>query len=465
MNVLQRLRLRRIRSGLIDLWIRVRSSYWFIPLLLVSVAIVLSYAMILLDGRLDRDWFDKLPWQVVNQADGARSLLATVAGSMITVAGVTFSMTLLLVSHASAQIGPRLLTGFMKDRGNQLTLGVFLATFVYCLLVLRSIRTSSPSDSDLPAFVPHLSLSVGIAFALLSVFVLIYFIHHAPQKLNISNVVSDLGTELLGRLAKPYTATMDGCSARGCDTQQGAQLLRQLPLVKNVTSQQRNSYLRVLDAQGLYTLACEHDIAVEVKVQPGQFSKNGDLLLVLYGNQGFEQSLCDEVQTLFSWGVERTPEQDVRYLVDQLNEIAGRALSPGINDQLTAMACIDQFEAAMAELGQRPEPTAYWLDGEGSIRLVLTAPTTLDILTSVLVPIRQYVAGDGLTTIKLLHAIDHALGSARSEALVARLLWHARLVAEAAEECLPTGDQKSRAQEAAEQTLRRYAGTRRGTVI
>ena len=118
----------------------IRQSYWFIPMLMTLGAVVMSIVMVALDRIEGITWLDRIPWLYANQPSGARALLQTIAGSMITVAGVTFSITIAAVANSSAQFGPRLMTNFMNDRGNQITFGTFVATFLYCLLVLRTVR-------------------------------------------------------------------------------------------------------------------------------------------------------------------------------------------------------------------------------------------------------------------------------------------------------------------------------------
>lgn len=140
---------------------------------MACLAVALAVAAVELDKAVGDDWLERLGWSYSGGAEGASLLLGTVAGSMIAIAGTVFSMTLVAMSLASSQLGPRLLRNFMRDTANQVVLGTFVATFVYCLLVLRTIRRA-----DEVAFVPHLSVSIGVMLAMLSIGVLIYFIHH-----------------------------------------------------------------------------------------------------------------------------------------------------------------------------------------------------------------------------------------------------------------------------------------------
>jgi uncharacterized membrane protein len=134
-----------MRTRIVQFWIYLKSSYWFVPAVMASAAAVLALLLIRIDQDTTATVLADFDWIYANTPDAARSLLSTIAGSMITVAGVTFAITIAAVAHASSLYGPRLLTNFMRDRGNQISLGAFIATFVYCLLVLRSVQ--SPSET------------------------------------------------------------------------------------------------------------------------------------------------------------------------------------------------------------------------------------------------------------------------------------------------------------------------------
>ncbi|MEX0998785.1 MAG: DUF2254 domain-containing protein [Thermodesulfobacteriota bacterium] len=174
------------------LWYNVGSSFWFLPALMVASSIAFSFIMIYVDANIVKvSGIESLGWIYENKPEGARALLSTVAGSMITVAGVVFSITIVALTLASTQYGPRLLGNFMRDKGNQVVLGTFIATFTYCLLILRTIRGGEDSS-----FIPHLSVTIGVLFAIFSISVLIYFIHHAATSIQASNVISGVSKNL-----------------------------------------------------------------------------------------------------------------------------------------------------------------------------------------------------------------------------------------------------------------------------
>ena len=281
----------------IQQWIyRIQGSYWFVPALMAIGAIVLSQLMVLLDRRIDSDWMSDAWWASLNQPEGARTLLATVAGSMITVAGVTFSLTILAVSYATSHFGPRLLDNFMRDRGNQVTLGTFLATFLYCLLVLRTVRSGSDifnPDDNAELFVPNLSVLVAIALTLASVGVLIYFIHHIPESIHISNVLDQISNRLSSKIEQLYPESLgeageppsEGESTPGDDGEP-------------IRSQQ-SGYLQGIDETQLLDRANAHDVVLEMHVRPGDFLLEGQRVASVHFHQAVEQSqredCCSEV--------------------------------------------------------------------------------------------------------------------------------------------------------------------------
>jgi uncharacterized membrane protein len=157
---------------------------------MAGAAVALSFALIEIDTWLGAKTVRDFDWLYTFGPEGARAILSAIASSMITVAGLTFSITMLTLQLASSQFGPRLLRNFMRDRGNQIVLGTFTATFIYCLLVLRTVRGVEGSS-----FVPHLAVAFGVLLALTSIAVLIYFIHHIATAIRIETLLVALAHE------------------------------------------------------------------------------------------------------------------------------------------------------------------------------------------------------------------------------------------------------------------------------
>ena len=330
-----RARLRQFASDL-------RASYWFIPAVLTLLSAVLSLLTWWLDTRFSTDWLNQLPYFSEAKPDGARSILSTIAGSMISVAGTVFAVTFAAVVYASGNYGPRLLTNFMTDRGNQVSLGVFIATYVFALLTLRTIRLPSEtgaSDAS-PGFVPEISMLTAIGLALLSVAVLVYFLHHVPNSIRINNVVADIGHTVLRQVAKRYPRPHDGDSIEHHDQRVGEPVLAR-----------DTGYLEVIDYDTLGEVTEGTELSIRLTVRTGDFVHPGMALAYVEG--GLSDEGRDRILLAYATGPSRTSAQDIEFSVDELVEIALRALSPGINDPFTAITCIHWITAALASLGGR----------------------------------------------------------------------------------------------------------------
>src|SRR5512147_1618675 len=142
---------------------QIRDSFWFLPSLMAAVSAGAAVLTTRVDTHISRGALSNLNWAWVGSAEGARSVLSVIAGSTMTVAGVVFSITVTALAQTSAHFGPRVLRNFTADRGNQMVLGTFIATFVYCLMVLRTVRAEGVSATP---SVPYLSVNVGLVLAM-----------------------------------------------------------------------------------------------------------------------------------------------------------------------------------------------------------------------------------------------------------------------------------------------------------
>lgn len=200
-------------------WDRLRSSFWFLPALMVSGAVLLAYATVALDETMVLRGVEAPSWVYSGGAQGASTVLGAIAGSMVTIAGVVFSLTLVALSIASSQLGPRLLQSFMRDASNQVVLGTFVATFLYCLLVLRTIRREAGAE-----FVPHLSVSVGVLLAVVSLAVLIYFIHHVSVSIQADEVIARVSADVFAGIDRLFPAQIGHGGSREAGPDEGAEL-------------------------------------------------------------------------------------------------------------------------------------------------------------------------------------------------------------------------------------------------
>jgi len=333
------------------LWSRLNANYWFYPALFALGAGALAFTMVWLDRHGFAEWLNETDWIIPARPDGASNLLTVIAGSMIGVASTVFSITIAAVAYASGNYGPRLLTNFMEDRGNQLSLATFIGTFVYALITLRSVRAENEVAADavdaaatsLPGFVPQLSLLVAFLLMGLSVGVLVFFLNHIPASIRINTVLKGIGQRLLEDIAKEYPEDANGAEDKPAPDGP--------PILSDTTG-----YVQIIDFGEIKDAADAAGCRVALEVRTGDFVHRGMALArVCAGGtkDGPDDELGDKVREAFSVGASRTPEQDPQFLIDELVEIGLRALSPGINDPFTAITSLHWLGAATAELGRR----------------------------------------------------------------------------------------------------------------
>ncbi len=173
-------------------WSALPSSFWFVPSLIVAGSIVLAMVLVEAHSTGSAQWLARWPRLFGSSAEGAREMLSTIAGSMMTVVGVTFSMTLVALALASSQYTSRILRNFMRDRVTQVVLGIFTGIFAYCLIVLRTIR-----GGDEGGFVPSLAVFFAVVLAMGGIGVLIFFIHHIAASNQASSIIASVADETL----------------------------------------------------------------------------------------------------------------------------------------------------------------------------------------------------------------------------------------------------------------------------
>jgi uncharacterized membrane protein len=420
-----------MKVGLLKYWDRIRASFWFLPATMAAGSVALSFATVALDRTLEDRWSRSVEWVYAGGAEGASSVLETIAGSMITVAGVVFSLTLVALTLASSQFGPRLLRNFMRDTANQLVLGTFVSTFLYCLLVLRTIRFS---DGD--AFVPHLSVTLGLLFAVASLGVLIYFIHHVSVSIQADEIVTRVSAELLAGIDDLFPEQI-GTGASGPVAPPDPALLETYRREARAVDAAEDGYLQLVDADALMELAVENDLVFLVEHRPGDYIVAGSALTRVWPGSKLDEALEARINAVFAIGRQRTPVQDVEFTVGQLVEIAVRALSPGVNDPFTAITCVDRLGSALCRLAQRELPSQYRCDGQGELRVIAPTTTFGGVADVAFNDIRAYARSSTAVTVRLLHTIAVVAGFTSRSADQATLLRHAEMIAHGCREGLP----------------------------
>ena len=420
-----------MRAQIFKQWERIRSSFWFLPTVMAVGAVVLSFFNVAVDEQVTR-WLLDRGWTFTGGGDGASALLGVVAGSMITLAGVVFSMTLVALSLTSSQLGPRLLRTFMRDTVTQVVLGTFVATFLYCLLVLRSIRLAHDV-----AFVPHLSVTLGVLFAVASVGVLIYFIHHVSVSIQANEVVTHVGRELIEVLDRLFPKHLEQGKPQIPLAQPDASFLDAFDQEAGLVVSSADGYLQYIDAEALMALAVTEDIVIRLERRPGHYVVAGTPLVRVWPGNRITDSFTAQINSAVVLGRQRTANQDLEFAVDQLVEIAVRALSPGLNDPFTAITCVDRLGSALSRLAARDWPSVYHHDTNTQLRLIAPIATFPAITDAAFNQIRQYGRSSAAVSIRLLESIAVIAGFTSRPEDRAALTRHAEMITRGAREALP----------------------------
>ncbi len=381
-------------------WDSLQSSYLFLPAVIVVSAIALAVAMLTLDRQGDYGVLENWGWIYTGSTDGARAMLSAIAGSTITVAGTVFSITIVALQLAASNFGPRLLRNFMKDVSNQVVLGTFIGTFIYCLLVLRTVRGDG---DDYNSFIPQLSVTVALALAIASISLLIYFIHHASTIIQASHIISEVSADLDSATDRLFPGKIGrGLSESG---RQVAEIPANFDEDAYPVKATKSGYLQVIDDEKLMQITSEQELIVRLEFRPGKFIVQGSELMMVYPGKRVNQKLSKKLRDVFILGTERTEQQDIEFPIHQLVEVALRAISPAVNDPFTAIRCIDRLSAGLSRLAGRDFPSPYRYDDNDKLRVIIQPVTFAGLTNAAFNQIRQYSNSDVAVTICLLEAI------------------------------------------------------------
>lgn len=372
----------RIKKYLDD----IRASYWFVPTVLVLFTLFLALGCLAVDRHPHLTWIKHEWMNDLVSAEGARSVVSVIAQSMIGVAGVMFSITMLAVSFASGQYGPRLIGNFMRDRGNQWSLGILISTFTFAMLVLRAIE--SPQE-DVAAFVPHFSIIVSMVLALLSVFVMIFHVHHVPETISASNIVASLGqrfTRQVGEMLERDPSPAPETAGTSHDV-----FLRTSGYIHNIAQDQ------------LSDIAKEQGWVIEILEPPGEFVHPNRAVLRIWGSGDTpDPDTSSQLRNAVALGLSKTEHQNIVFVAEQLVEIVARAMSPGINDPFTAINCLLWMEAGLAPVARQDKGLAVL-----ATEHVLEVPITFeDLLHRSLGDSMAYVMGDAMARSTALDVLE-----------------------------------------------------------
>lgn len=419
-------------------WFEIKSSLWFLPALLTLGGVVLAFVTVWFDQTLLLDARAEVGWLFGGGSEGARGVLESIASTMVTVTALVFSITVVALQLASSQLSPRVLRAFMGDRGNQTVLGFFIGTFTYALLVLRTVR--SPLE-DSGGFVPSLSVTVAIILAMVSVGLLIFFVHHAANAMRASvvidraagttrDLINNLFPEEIGEGVRPSPPAW-------METRPAA-----------LVCSESSGFLQVINGDSLFDLAERHSLIIRIEPWIGDYILPGETVAAVWPQGDQDDEVTAAIRKALVLGPERTLQADVAFGFQQLSDIAIKALSPGINDPTTAEICIDRLGELIVRLANRGKPDEVRSGEDGSVRVVLQGPPFEKLVDRALDPIRHYGAGDPNVTAHLLDVLGRVAPLVPAEHC-ATITMQASRIQSSALAALPLPEDRSRVAQAA----------------
>jgi len=416
-----------MNTKLLDIWENLKTSFWFIPAVIVIIAIALSFWLIHMDSTYHVEPSGFLSYFITEDVDSARTILSTIASAMLNVTSIVFSITLVALTLASQEFGSRLVRNFMNDRLNQTVLGVYIATFIFCILILRGVKEVDDSE-----FIPNISILVAIFISIGNVFLLITYIHHISVSIQADYIISDVGNKLRNSFQVLYPNQI------GEENMEQSELFmddytQNLPQ-KTIITCNESGYLQLLNGKKLLSLAKKYDMVLESTHRPGDLLIKGVTLVKVHANSPFKENIQDDLRSAFILGESRTPTHDAEFSIHQLVEIIARALSSGINDPFTAITSLDKLTANISELAGNRFPSGFRFDDEGQLRMILRPLTFEGMVNAAFNQVRQYATENPSVLIRLMESLFTIKKFTQDNARLAILRKHADMCMRAGED-------------------------------
>ena len=426
------------------LLISLRTSLWLVPMLMVGGAALLAYTCIDIDGHSINKFDDTYPQPFAGGADSLRIMLSAIATSMITVSGITFSLTISALANVSGQLTARVIRSFMSNIVTKLVLGFFVGLFVYCIIVVRTIRIK---DDPGGAFVPALSVFLGMALAIVGIGVMVYFIHFVAMSIQASTVVKTVTEECVATIDKLYPDPLPA---------NDREITTDLPRpgsgrAEQTVPAQTYGYVQLIDEEKLRRFASDNQVSLRVDAITGDYVTFGSRLVSLVGPpQTVDADTIKRINGLFVVRPSRTIDEEIAYGIRQLVDIALKALAPASDDTTTAVLVLDNLTTVLVRLVQRqlqsPLATDYFMPKH---------PSFADLMAGALDQIREAAGNDKNTVVltRMLRLLMVVGRQTQHPARQAVLIHHAQLVAEQADTVLHTDYQRGLVQQQLAETL------------
>jgi uncharacterized membrane protein len=399
-------------------WDRLKVSFWFAPVVMSLGAILLAWVLYWLDGQIPNEMLDSSRVILAAPPGEIRTMLVNMAGTILATAGVVFTLLTLPLSTVAAQYGSRLLRVFLGDRTTQLVLGMFVGTFVYCLAAALSIPPAVVEPEG-----PQITATVGLLLMLATFSSLILLVQHISTMLQAPNIAAAAGAELRNvvRAEIPEEIRSGGQNF----AKAGEALVEADGYAVQV---RRTGYIQYIDPDTLFGLAKEKNLVIRLQHKPGYFVWRDTVVALVWPAGHVDEELDQEIRQAFRLGSSRTPTQDVAYAVNQLVEMAVRAMSPAINDPFTAMTCLDYIGEGLALFIRQGEKDPYFHDQNGQLRLIFEPVSFDELLSSAFDMLRHYSCDNASVLLHMLEVIDDISQETVSPEASQALLDHVNLI-------------------------------------
>lgn len=386
-----------------------RTNLWFIPTLITLCSAFLAFFLIEVDRHIDQAAFLRFLGVYGEGPEGMHALLSVIASSMITIAGVIFSITMLALAQVSIQYSPRVLRRFMGDRITQIVLGNIIGVFTYCMIVLRVVHPGS-TGYIIPMFIPSIAVLGALFYALINLGLLISFLHHIANLLQVSNIIRDLAQATIKEIDKMYPSSFDSEKYKEA-LEKGEKIVacQHWQVIPALTM----GYIQNYSEQSLLAFAIKNKTIVRIEHTTGKFIIPGGDLVSICLAQPPDDNMIKEFNEYFEIGSFRTVQQDILFGVQQLVDIAIKALTSGINDITTAGSCLNYLSAILAHLTNRDFGSPY-LYHDGELRLIRKVLLYENVLRTAFNQIRQNSEGNftilkqALATIRIVAKQTHS---------------------------------------------------------
>jgi uncharacterized membrane protein len=403
-----------------------RTNLWLVPTLETIGGVVLFVGTHLLDRAADRGDLQLPSWIDNGSADAARQILIAIAAAVITVIGLVFSVTIVALTLASSQFGPRTLRNFVRDRGTQITLGTFVATFIYAVLALASITRDPAGD-----FVPHLSITIALVLVVASLGVLIYFINHLAKSIQLPEVIASIAQDLTAAIEAESVASGELSTRESGPSV--AEIIKKMNESGAVITAPRSGYLQFVAYDILVGIAAKAGTTIRLLHRPGHFVVRGLPLAEIWPADAALE-ITRQFERAHFTGANRTLAQDLSFAIDQLVEIALRALSPAVNDTFTALTCVDWLCDGLCKLSAEWNPALVHRDSHGNARVIAADVRFGRFIERAFDKIRQASVGMPAVMIRQLDALARIIAYTADDQHRTALIDQANMILRASEE-------------------------------